>query len=396
MSAELAIQFVKAAVYIANNKVTSMLVDGKFFDGGMILMHKGIVSPGLSLASIALFVLVAKVFKTRLRKRLKQILTISLFAVLLGVFIVAPAQARVFKCTDESGVVRFQDRHCPGAELIIDRPAADKTNKHFIWQASAGKGTLFLLGSIHFGTPQMYPLPKVMTSSFEKSDTLVVEADIGNVDQLQLAQLIASKAMYQDGSNLRQHLSAKIWHKLEQVAQSMAVPVELLNMQKPWFVSMTLTALALKQLGFSEERGIDAHFLRLAQGKKKIVELEGLAWQLSLFDRLTVAEQVMMLEESLRELGEGKAFFDKMLRHWRAGDAQGIQRLFDEGLMAEARGARLNQIIMLDRNKSMAEKLHRLAEKGGRYFVVIGAGHLPGRQGIVALLRQQGYQVDQF
>ena len=334
--------------------------------------------------------------KTRLGKRLKQILKMGLFAVLLGMFIVAPAQARVFKCTDESGVVRFQDRHCPGAELIIDKSVADKSGKHFLWQASAGKGTLFLLGSIHFGTAQMYPLPQVMTTSFGTSDTLVVEADIGNVDQGQLAQLIASKAMYLDGSTLRQHLPDKTWQKLEQVAQSMAVPVELLNMQKPWFVSMTLTTLALKQLGFSEEYGIDAYFLRLAQGKKKIVELEGLAWQLSLFDQLTSVEQVMMLEESLRELGEGKVFFDKMLRHWQAGDAKGIQSMFNEGLMAEAGGSRLNRIIMLDRNKSMAEKLHRLAEKGGRYFVVVGAGHLPGRQGIVELLRRQGYQVNQF
>jgi len=331
---------------------------------------------------------------------LKRVLKISLFAALLGMFIVAPTQARVYKCTDESGVVRFQDRHCAGAEVIIGSGEsgsdADKATKHFLWQASAGKGTLFLLGSIHFGTPQMYPLPMVMTSSFKKSGTLVVEADINNVDQIQLAQLLASKAMYQDGSNLRQHLSDKTWRKLEQVAQSMAMPIELLNKQKPWFVSMTLTALALKQLGFSEDRGIDAHFLNLAKGKKKVIELEGMAWQLSLFDQLTPAEQVMMLEESLRELNEGKAFFDKMLRFWSAGDAAGIQSMFDEGIMAEDSGGRLNQLILLDRNKSMTEKLHALAEKGGRYFVVVGAGHLPGSQGIVELLQQRGYQINQL
>ena len=329
---------------------------------------------------------------------MRQTLSVRFFVLLLGLLVVAPAQAKVFKCTDDAGVVTFQDRSCAGVDIPVANEAADtdKAAKHFLWQAKAGKGTLFLLGSIHFGTPQMYPLPMVMTSSFKKSDTLVVEADIGNVDQVQLAQLLASKAMYQDGMTLRQHLSDKTWQKLEQVAQSMGVPIELLNKQKPWFVSMTLTALALKQLGFSEEKGIDAHFLSLAKGKKKVVELEGMAWQLSLFDQLTAEEQVMMLEESLRELDEGKAFFDKMLRFWSAGNAAGVQSLFDEGMMAEKGGERLNQLIMLDRNKSMSEKLHALAEKGGRYFVVVGAGHLSGAEGIVALLKQRGYQISQL
>ncbi len=334
--------------------------------------------------------------KINARKRLQRVLNIRFLAVLLGVFIAAPVQAQVFKCVDEAGVVTFQDRHCLDAEVAVGHSTDSETSKHFLWQASAGKGTLFLLGSIHFGTPQMYPLPMVMTSSFEVSDTLVVEADINNVDQLQLTQLLASQAMYLDGSNLRQHLSDKTWNKLEQVAQSMAVPIELLNMQKPWLASMTLTVLALKQLGFSEDKGIDAHFLRLAKGKKKIVELEGLVWQLSLFDQLTSEEQVMMLEESMREMDAGKAFFDKMLGYWKVGDAQGIQRMFDEGVMAEGSGSRLNQVLMLDRNKSMTDKLHTLAEKGGRYFVVVGAGHLPGRQGIVEILRRRGYQINQL
>jgi len=318
------------------------------------------------------------------------------FVLLLGLLFIAPVQAKVFKCTDDAGIVSFQDRPCAAAELVSVDSELDNKARHFLWQASAGRGTLFLLGSIHFGTPQMYPLPKVMTSSFNKSDTLVVEADIGNVDQIQLAQLLASKAMYQDGLSLRQHLSAETWQKLEQVAESMGVSVELLNMQKPWFVSMTLTALALKQLGFSEDKGIDAHFLSLAKGKKKVVELEGIAWQLSLFDQLTSAEQVMMLEESLRELDEGKAFFDKMLRFWSAGNAAGIQSMFDEGLLAEDSGDHLNQLVMLDRNKTMAEKLHVLAEQGGQYFVVVGAGHLSGEEGIVARLKRLGYQINQL
>ena len=324
---------------------------------------------------------------------------------LLGLLVVvAPVQAGVFQCEGNDGIVRFQDQPCVGLEpkfaqsiLVSKQQQASKVSgKHFFWQANAGKGTLYLLGSIHFGTPEMYPLPRVMTTSFKRADTLVVEADVLNIDPMQMAQLVSGKAMYMDGSSLRQHLSPQTWQHLEQVAGSLGMPVEMMNLQKPWFASMTLTALALNKLGFSEDKGIDMHFLTQAKGKKKVIELEGMEWQLSLFDRLTNEEQVLMLEETLREIEHGKDFFDKMLQYWRSGDGDGIQSLFDEGMMAAEGGERLNKLIMTDRNRSMADKLHRLAQQGGVYFVVVGAGHLPGKQGIVSLLKQRGYQITQL
>ncbi len=329
---------------------------------------------------------------------------IKVFYLLLGLLFVSLAQAEVYRCKDGNGATRFQDQPCEGLAPVAIRSSSvakqslesDSPGSHFFWQASSGKGTLYLLGSIHFGTAEMYPLPMVMTSMFNKSDALVVEADILSVDPVQMAQLVASKAMYLDGSNLQQHLSEKTWIRLRDVSVELGMPVELLSMQKPWFVSMTLTALALNKMGFSEEKGIDAHFLSLAKDKKKIVELEGLAWQLALFDQLSTEEQVLMLEETLREIANGKAFFDKMLGYWRTGDKQGIQDLFKEGMLESPGSERLNKLIMTDRNKSMTDKLHAMADYGGSYFVVIGAGHLPGEEGILALLQQRGYQVDQF
>lgn len=337
--------------------------------------------------------------------RVKAIHKALIHILLVGLMVVAmPAQAEVFQCKGDGGVTRFQDQPCIGFEpKLAQSTAASKqqqesavSGKHFFWQANAGKGTLYLLGSIHFGTSEMYPLPRVITTSFKQADTLVVEADVLNIDPMQMAQLVSGKAMYMDGSNLRQHLSQQTWQRLEQVAASLGMPVEMLSLQKPWFASMTLTALALNKLGFSEDKGIDVHFLSQAKGKKKVIELEGMEWQLSLFDRLTNEDQILMLEETLREIEHGKDFFDKMLKYWRSGDGDGIQSLFDEGMMAAEGGERLNKLIMTDRNTSMADKLHRLAQQGGVYFVVVGAGHLPGKQGIVSLLKQNGYQITQL
>jgi len=321
--------------------------------------------------------------------------------VLRGVWLVwltllfsGPLQAEIYRCPDGS----FQNRPCVGeaAGKATATIADVDQGKHFIWQATAGKGTLYLLGSIHFGTQEMYPLPSVITSSFAQSDALVVEANILETDQVQLSQLLAEKAIYRDGSTLKQHLSAATWRRLAEVAASMNLPVEQINQQKPWFVSITLSALALNRFGYSEELGIDRHFLSKAQGQKKIVELESVAWQLSLFDKLTPEEQVVMLEETLRELGDGKAYFERLFRAWKRGDANDVQALFDEGVTKEPRSERVNQLMIVDRNKTMTAVLEKLASQGGRYFVVVGAGHLTGETGIIELLKAHGYQVMQY
>ncbi len=309
--------------------------------------------------------------------------------VALLLFFSGSLHAEIYRCADGK---LFQDRPCVGDAVTN---TVIEPGRHFLWQASAGKGTLYLLGSIHFGTQEMYPLPAVITSAFSRSDSLVVEANILDVDPLQMMQLITEKALYHDGSTLQQHLSAATWQKLTSVAADLNISLEMVNQQKPWFVSMTLSALALNRLGYSEELGIDRHFLTLAQGRKKIIELESLAWQLGLFDKLTAEEQAAMLEETLRELNDGKAFFERMLRAWKRGDAAGIQALFDEGLLKNPGAERVNQIILLDRNRSMAESLEKLANQGGSYFVVVGAGHLTGDEGIIALLKRRGYKVQQ-
>lgn len=118
--------------------------------------------------------------------------------------------------------------------------------------------------------------------------------------------------------------------------------------------------------------------------------------QLSLFSQFSDAEQIMMLEETLRELEYGREYFDNMLSYWRHGDEAGIQGLFDEGVMQQEGSDRFYKLIMTDRNHTMIQKLIAMAKQGGSYFVVVGAGHLVGDEGIISMLKQHGYEVEQL
>jgi uncharacterized protein YbaP (TraB family) len=268
--------------------------------------------------------------------------------------------------------------------------------RHFLWKVEAGTASAYLLGSLHFGSPELYPLPEPVTAAYAESSALVVEANIqGLRDAAAMAPLLAA-GLYQDGSTLQDHLPPDLWQRLGVAADELGIPAALLAVQRPWLASFTLTALALQRAGFSEDLGLDLHFMNVANGHKPILELESVEGQFALLQNLPDGDQVDMLRQALDELEQGPAYFRSMLQAWERGDTAAMQQLMTEGLEQGATQERLYQRLVTQRNASMADRLATLLEQGGTYFVVVGAGHLVGPESVVDLLEARGYRVRRF
>jgi len=312
------------------------------------------------------------------------------------------AEAAIFKCTDAMGRLPAPDHACgPGAvsqtSNVPPSVAAAVSGHHLLWKVTGHGGTAYLVGSIHFGTPDMYPLPVVMTKAYQASQALVVETNLTALDPPRMARVVAAKAMFHDGRTLSQVLKPQTLNKLDQALQQFGASVQLMEQQKPWFVSMTLTSLALRSYGFNEELGIDNHFMKLAnKAHKPILEMETFQQQLDYLDGFSEAEQEEMLEETFQDLDKGKQFLADTLQAWRAGDVHKIDQMMNEELRdGGSTGKRIYQVLIAQRNQAMAERLDGMLKSGGSYFVVLGSAHFVGRDGIVALLKAKGYQVQQ-
>lgn len=314
---------------------------------------------------------------------------------------VSAAEAAVFKCKDAAGKLTVQDQPCgPEAVALRSNVQPDTANSaaghHLLWKVVGPRGTAYLAGSIHFGKPDMFPLPAELAQAYEDSQALVVEANLMELDPVKMAQIVAAKVMYSDGSTLSKTLTPETWKELDRVLAKFGVSAQLMDQQKPWFVSMTLTSLALRRYGFSEELGIDNHFMKLAHKKKPIIEMETFQQQLDFFDGFSNAEQEEMLKATFKDIEKGEVFLADTLRAWRAGDAQKINELLnDEFRNGSAANGHMYQVLIVERNVAMSEKLERLLNHDGSYFVVLGAAHFVGKDGIVALLKAKGYQVQQ-
>ncbi len=318
---------------------------------------------------------------------------------LLGLQAPLVEAAKIFRCVDDKGHVTFQQTPCASSMAGEGAGKLEPSGegRHFLWRLTSGEATVYLLGSVHFGTDRMYPLPPVIDAAFAKADALVVEVNTVALDPVATARLVAQMGNYQDGSSLREVLGDADWQKLRQAAAAVGIPFQVLVRQKPWFAAMSLAVAALQRSGFDSRWGIDAHFLARASAEgRPVMELETMEEQLRLFDELSLEVQRAMLRQSLYELEHSGEFFGAMLDAWQRGDAAALETLLKAGFEDTAAGREMYEVFLTRRNVRMAQKIERLLAARRTYFVIVGAAHLLGEESILDLLARRGYRADRF
>ena len=258
----------------------------------------------------------------------------------------------------------------------------------FAWRAQIGPSTLHLLGSVHVARSDLYPLDPRIEEPFAASDVLVLELALDESAQVGAARRMMELGQLPPGKRLQDVVAPETWQLLVDTQARHGQNLFGLRGFRPWFVALTLTTQSLEREGFSAEHGIDEHFRRAAEGHKRIEALETVDAQLSLFASLSSEAEEQLLRQTLEEVDAYAGELDAAFRLWSSGDASGIDRLLVASMQSEYPD--LFQRLFSDRNRAMTERLIELTRVPGNYFVVVGAGHLVGSTGILALLASRG------
>ena len=252
-----------------------------------------------------------------------------------------------------------------------------------------------MLGSIHFFKKELYPLNKRIEKAFDDSDILVVEANINDITKVDIG-LLMEKSFYAGDDTLENHISSKTYELVVSEVGRLGIPLELIYKQKPWFLALTLSALELIHLGFDPRFGIDVHFLTKAQGKKEILELESVDYQIELLSGFSDEEQEIFLYSTMMHSNIIRKDIDKILEAWTTGDAGGIESMLEKSMRVDADMTAIAEKMFYKRNRNMTSKIKEFLVTEKTYFVVVGAGHLVGKDGIVEILKTRGYHIEQL
>ncbi|MFK5707293.1 MULTISPECIES: TraB/GumN family protein [Lysinibacillus] len=279
---------------------------------------------------------------------------------------------------------------------------AEQGSKGVAWVVEDEDTLIYLLGSIHLGTPDLYPFDKKLVKAFDESDALLVEANILDTEAL---EYYSEKAMYTDGSTLKDAVAPETYAKLEQVAKLYGLPMEQLTVQKPWMLSSALSMLAMDDsFGMTPQEmamhGIDIYFLLNAQLQQKpVIELEGTRAQVDMFEGLSPEAQeqslVAVLDSIINPSEENQS---EVLQEWFTSWKQGNVEEFAKSFQAmEGTSSEFNEMLFGLRDEQMAKKIMNvLEEKEGKYFVVVGSGHFLIDKNIRYHLEKNGYKVKPF
>ena len=272
--------------------------------------------------------------------------------------------------------------------------AAPAEDKHFLWRVSKGDAVIYLTGSIHVLRPSDYPLPGVMESTFKASAGLVEEIDLSHFDaesaQLQMMQM----GSYPEGQSLATQLPPDLYRRVSELAKAQKVDMTMINPMKPWLASIVLLDNQLMKEGFDATSGVDIHFADEAETlHKSVTGLETAQFQLGMLAKLPDKAQQDMLVQSLEDASGADKEMRTMMDAWRRGDTA----LLDKELQTEfGPYPDIYQAILVQRNRSWIPQLEKLAGSGKQYFVVVGALHLIGTDGVLALMQKDGYKIEQL
>jgi len=279
--------------------------------------------------------------------------------------------------------------------LIFVQAGFSQAQKSFLWKVQSKASTVFVLGSIHFLKQESYPLNPRIDRAFDQSTVLVVEANISDPNQLNPQKLLES-ALYLGNDTLEKHVSVEAYDYVRKETGNLGLPFELVSRQKPWFLALTLEALELVKLGFDPRYGVDIYFLSKAQGTKKILELESLDEQIDLLSNFSDREQELFLLYTLRGLRILGEQASALVKAWSSGNAGDIESILTKSVREDGRLIPIFEKLIDNRNRKMVSKIEDYLNTNETYFVVAGAGHLVGHKGVIEILKNKGYLVEQL
>jgi uncharacterized protein YbaP (TraB family) len=249
----------------------------------------------------------------------------------------------------------------------------------FVLEASGGS-PVYLFGTMH--TEPVTSMPPIATAHFAQARTVAFEADMENLEP---AKLLV-KAMLPADQSLDKLVGPEVWQRLQDSLGS-TIPPQALVRFRPWLVC---TLILQKSMGATPGGEVmDLSLLKRSRAESKTVKfLETMDQQIEALEKLMDAA---MLVELSKETAELSPMFASMAEAYRAGDIAQLEALTQLASQSGDSAARMRDLLGV-RNERWIPFVEQMATQGGG-FIAFGAAHLPGEDGVVALLRRRGHEV---
>lgn len=287
------------------------------------------------------------------------------------------------------------------------RAAADQVlnGKALLWRVEAktpGGSPSHLFGTVHITDPRVHDLPRSVRSALDSSRKVALELKEMSPAKMALAMMsvknITSMMMFTSGKGLTELLTDEELRKVQAVVGKSGIPPASAHLMRPWFVYASLTIPECETLRSGSGLPVLDQMIgeTAAKAGKPVVGLETVEGQLRAMSELPLETQVQLLKSSLATLDQVEDQMETLTRLYVARDIGVIwpfgMKFIEKAGFDPAMMTPFLRDVVERRNTVMRDGAIPLIEEGGA-FIAVGALHLPGKLGLVELLRQAGYTV---
>lgn len=264
------------------------------------------------------------------------------------------------------------------------------TEKALLWKIEKDNipAPSYLYGTIHIIPQEDFFYPEGTLSAIESSKKMVFEIDMNEMTDMGAQMQLMQKAMMSDGKTLKDLLTDDEYKMVSAHFEKMGLPMMMFERMKPAFLTVFASDdMSPTALQDGSMKSYETEFMKIAQGKKmEMGGLESIDYQLSVFDSIPYETQATMLVESIQSSGDGESEMDQMIKVYKSQDLEGMAEMFSDESLGDM------DILLNNRNKNWIPIMMESMKEKPTFFAV-GAGHLVGELGVIALLRKQGYKV---
>ena len=273
------------------------------------------------------------------------------------------------------------------SSLYFTQLYGQKEDKSLLYEIS-GNGLAqpsYLYGTIHIICKDDFLMTEATKQKFSETQQVYLEIDMD--DPKMMPDMM--KSMYMtDGSTIKTLLSEPDYQKVSQFFKdTLKMNIATMDKIKPFILgSMTVTKLLSCPTQSYEET-----FMKMAKTEnKEILGLETVQDQFSAMDKMGMKKQAdMMLVKLVDDWADGKQKFKQLITNYKNQD---VEALLEVMTKSKSMDSDFENDLLIIRNQNWIPKIQQITKEKPTFFAV-GAGHLGGKKGVIALLRDAGFTV---
>jgi hypothetical protein len=245
---------------------------------------------------------------------------------------------------------------------------------------------------VHILPPGLDWEPPALRAALARANDLWFEIPLDPASSATASRLAVAQGLQAKGASLSAELSPKGRARLVRVAKSAGVSVQSVEQLRPWLAEITLSLAVYAQAHAAADQGVERQIDQLTPQSVPRRALETTEQQIGYLSEAPMPDQVASLEETLGELDDGPASYERVVTVWMAGDAKGLMREALQPMIKAAPGE--YRSLVVERNRRWVDQIAQRLDGTGEAVMVVGVGHLVGPDGVPALLRAKGISVE--